>query len=166
MITYRTGNILDAKASVLVNTVNTVGVMGKGIALQMKNAFSENFKIYSDAVKRGEIRTGQVQAVPFSTLSGVRYIVNFPMKIIGAILQKSSGSGRDCVICERKFSTLRSIQVRFLLLDAAMAVWSGWQSRRRSRAFCMIFRLTSKFMSRLLKSRSFLLSRRNLRLSG
>lgn len=54
--------------------------MGKGIALQMKNAFSENFKIYSDAVKRGEIRTGQVQAVPFSTLSGVRYIVNFPTK--------------------------------------------------------------------------------------
>lgn len=80
MITYRTGNILDAKASALVNTVNTVGVMGKGIALQIKNAYPENFRAYAEAVKRGEIRTGAVQVVQVSSLSGVRYIVNFPTK--------------------------------------------------------------------------------------
>jgi len=80
MITYRTGNILDAKASALVNTVNTVGVMGKGIALQIKNAFPDNFRAYSEAVKRGEITTGKVQVVPVSSLSGVRYIINFPTK--------------------------------------------------------------------------------------
>ncbi|MFZ4525723.1 MAG: type II toxin-antitoxin system antitoxin DNA ADP-ribosyl glycohydrolase DarG [Chlorobium sp.] len=80
MITYKTGNILDAKVSALVNTVNTVGVMGKGIALQFKNAFPQCFRVYTDAVKRHEIKTGEVQVVPVSSLNGVQYIVNFPTK--------------------------------------------------------------------------------------
>ena len=69
MITYKTGNILDAKVSALINTVNTVGVMGKGIALQFKNAFPHNFTVYSEAVKRKEIKTGEVQVVPVSSLN-------------------------------------------------------------------------------------------------
>jgi len=80
MITYKTGNILDAKVSALINTVNTVGVMGKGIALQFKNAFPHNFTVYSEAVKRKEIKTGEVQVVPVSSLNGVQYIINFPTK--------------------------------------------------------------------------------------
>jgi O-acetyl-ADP-ribose deacetylase (regulator of RNase III) len=56
MITYKTGNSLDAPVEALVNTVNTVGVMGKGIALQIKNAFPENFKVYQDAVKEEKIK--------------------------------------------------------------------------------------------------------------
>lgn len=80
MITYKTGNILDAKVSALINTVNTVGVMGKGIALQFKNAFPQNFSAYSEAVKRKEIRTGEVQIVPVSSLNDVQYIINFPTK--------------------------------------------------------------------------------------
>lgn len=51
MIHYITGNLLDSNAEALVNTVNTVGVMGKGIALQFKNTFPDNFKIYSKACK-------------------------------------------------------------------------------------------------------------------
>ncbi|MCX6178277.1 MAG: macro domain-containing protein [Chlorobiales bacterium] len=80
MITYKTGNILDAKVSALINTVNTVGVMGKGIALQFKNAFPQNFTVYTEAVKRKEIKTGEVQVVPVSSLNGVQYIINFPTK--------------------------------------------------------------------------------------
>jgi len=80
MITYKVGNILDERAEALVNTVNTVGVMGKGIALQFKNAFPENFKRYSEAVDRNEIVTGQVQVVPVNSINGVKYIVNFPTK--------------------------------------------------------------------------------------
>jgi len=80
MITYKTGNILDARVAALVNTVNTVGVMGKGIALQFKHAFPENFKAYADAVNRKQIRTGEVQVVPVSSLNGVQYIINFPTK--------------------------------------------------------------------------------------
>jgi O-acetyl-ADP-ribose deacetylase (regulator of RNase III) len=45
MIEYRTGNILQADAEAIVNTVNCVGVMGRGIALQFKDAYPENFKV-------------------------------------------------------------------------------------------------------------------------
>ena len=55
MVRYTTGNILDAETEAVVNTVNTVGVMGKGIALMFKQAYPENFRQYSDAVKRNEI---------------------------------------------------------------------------------------------------------------
>jgi len=80
MIIYKTGNILDAKADALVNTVNTVGVMGKGIALQFKNEFPENYKEYTAAAKRKEITVGKIQIVPVNGLNGVKYVVNFPTK--------------------------------------------------------------------------------------
>ena len=59
-IDYRTGNLLFADAEALVNTVNCVGVMGKGIALQFKKAFPANFKEYSRACERKEVRPGAV----------------------------------------------------------------------------------------------------------
>ena len=46
MIQFTKGNLLESDADALVNTVNTVGVMGKGIALQFKNQFPDNYKIY------------------------------------------------------------------------------------------------------------------------
>ena len=60
MITFTEGNLLDAKAEALVNAVNTVGVMGKGIALMFKEAFPENFREYADACKNKQIRVGYV----------------------------------------------------------------------------------------------------------
>jgi O-acetyl-ADP-ribose deacetylase (regulator of RNase III)/uncharacterized protein YwgA len=80
MITYKEGNILDAKVDALVNTVNTVGVMGKGIALQFKFAFPESYKAYKEAISRNEIVTGKVQIVPVNDINGVKYIINFPTK--------------------------------------------------------------------------------------
>jgi O-acetyl-ADP-ribose deacetylase (regulator of RNase III) len=80
MITYKEGNILDAKVDALVNTVNTVGVMGKGIALQFKYQFPENYKIYKAAADRGEIATGKVQVVPVQDMNSVKYVINFPTK--------------------------------------------------------------------------------------
>jgi O-acetyl-ADP-ribose deacetylase (regulator of RNase III) len=80
MITSKTGNILDAGTQALVNTVNTVGVMGKGIALQFKNEFPENFAAYMQAVKREELKVGTVQVVPVKSTGGVEYVVNFPTK--------------------------------------------------------------------------------------
>lgn len=80
MITYKTGNLLNAPTEVLVNTVNTVGVMGKGIALQFKKAFPEVFKAYSEAVKQGVITIGKVQVVPLKIVDGPRYVINFPTK--------------------------------------------------------------------------------------
>jgi O-acetyl-ADP-ribose deacetylase (regulator of RNase III) len=81
MIRYTTGNIMDSSAEALVNTVNTVGVMGKGIALQFKQAFPHNFNVYKQACVNGQLKTGQILAVKDSDLLlGDRLIINFPTK--------------------------------------------------------------------------------------
>lgn len=80
MIKYITGNLLDAHTEALVNTVNTVGVMGKGIALQFKNRFPENYKIYRDACKNESFSVGQVLVVKEGNLLNQKYIINFPTK--------------------------------------------------------------------------------------
>ncbi len=81
MIKYITGNILESDAQALVNTVNTVGVMGKGIALQFKKAFHNNFKAYYETCKRGEVVVGKMFTTHDSNLnSGDKIIINFPTK--------------------------------------------------------------------------------------
>lgn len=80
MITFVTGNLLDAKTEALVNTVNTVGVMGKGIALQFKNRFPHNYKVYRDACKEGEFSIGEILTVFDGDLLNRQYILNFPTK--------------------------------------------------------------------------------------
>jgi O-acetyl-ADP-ribose deacetylase (regulator of RNase III) len=72
------GNLLTAQVDALVNTVNTVGVMGKGLALQFKNAFPENFASYERACKAGEVVTGRMHVV--RRLAAPRFIINFPTK--------------------------------------------------------------------------------------
>ena len=80
MITFGQGNLLEARAEALVNTVNTVGVMGKGIALMFKERFAENFRLYSAACKASQIRTGKVFVTEVHELDGPRWIINFPTK--------------------------------------------------------------------------------------
>jgi O-acetyl-ADP-ribose deacetylase (regulator of RNase III) len=80
MITFTQGNLLKADVEALVNTVNTVGVMGKGIALMFKDAYPENFKTYEAACKRGELEVGRVFATRREQLDGPRWIINFPTK--------------------------------------------------------------------------------------
>ncbi len=80
MIKLLQGNLLDAQAEALVNTVNTVGVMGKGIALMFKEAFPENFRAYEAAVKRDEVRVGHMFVTENRTLGGPQWLVNFPTK--------------------------------------------------------------------------------------
>ncbi len=80
MIEYTTGDILKEEADALVNTVNCVGVMGRGIALQFKNHFPENFKAYKAACDREEVQPGRMFIVKNQELFGPRYIINFPTK--------------------------------------------------------------------------------------
>lgn len=80
MIEAGTGNLLEANVEALVNTVNTVGVMGKGIALQFKKAFPENFEAYAKACAAEELRPGTMLTVGLNRLSNPRYIINFPTK--------------------------------------------------------------------------------------
>lgn len=80
MIRYTTGNLLDAPADALVNTVNTVGVMGKGIALMFKERFPANMRAYAEACKQGDVVTGKMFITQTGELLGPRWIVNFPTK--------------------------------------------------------------------------------------
>ncbi len=81
MIQYITGNILESPAQALVNTVNTVGVMGKGIALQFKKAFPNNYRAYEIAAKQSLIVTGRMfVTTDFNMTSGEKIIINFPTK--------------------------------------------------------------------------------------
>ncbi len=81
MIKYVTGNILDSPAEALVNTVNTIGVMGKGIALQFKKSFPNNYKTYKAACANKEVRVGKMFVTKDNSLhSGEKWIVNFPTK--------------------------------------------------------------------------------------
>jgi O-acetyl-ADP-ribose deacetylase (regulator of RNase III)/uncharacterized protein YwgA len=80
MIQFVTGNLLDAKVDALVNTVNTAGVMGKGLALQFKRAFPANNKAYEAACKRGDVEIGKMFVFDAGGIVPPRYIINFPTK--------------------------------------------------------------------------------------
>lgn len=80
MIRHTQGDILKAEAEALVNTVNCVGVMGRGISLQFRQAFPENFKAYEIACKRGEVQPGRMFVFEIGRLTMPRYIINFPTK--------------------------------------------------------------------------------------
>jgi O-acetyl-ADP-ribose deacetylase (regulator of RNase III) len=81
MIELTKGNLLEASAEALVNTVNTAGIMGKGIALQFKQAYPQMFRAYERACKAGEVKLGKVQVYDLGGLvGGPRWIINFPTK--------------------------------------------------------------------------------------
>jgi O-acetyl-ADP-ribose deacetylase (regulator of RNase III)/uncharacterized protein YwgA len=81
MIEYVVGNILDSPSPVLVNTVNTAGIMGKGIALQFKKAYPNNFRAYAQACKDGNIAVGKLFISKDNNLvTGEKLIINFPTK--------------------------------------------------------------------------------------
>lgn len=80
MIEYTSGDILQCEADALVNTVNCVGVMGRGIALQFKNVYPENFKAYETACKREAVQPGRMFVFETGKLTLPRFIINFPTK--------------------------------------------------------------------------------------
>ncbi len=80
MIEYKIGDILKEDAEALVNTVNCVGIMGRGVALQFKQAFPENYREYVDACKKGKVQPGRMLVYDTQRLINPRYIINFPTK--------------------------------------------------------------------------------------
>lgn len=80
MIEYTSGDMLHADAEALVNTVNCVGIMGRGIALQFKNAYPENFKMYAIACKQEQVQPGRMFVHATGRLDNPKYIINFPTK--------------------------------------------------------------------------------------
>jgi len=80
MIESTQGNLLEADAEVLVNVVNCVGVMGKGIALQFKQAFPDNFTKYAKVCKEKQMKPGRMLVFETGSMLDPKYIINFPTK--------------------------------------------------------------------------------------
>jgi O-acetyl-ADP-ribose deacetylase (regulator of RNase III) len=80
LIEHVTGDILRADVEALVNTVNCVGIMGRGIALQFKNAYPANFKAYQAACRLHEVQPGRMFVFETEEITGVKFIINFPTK--------------------------------------------------------------------------------------
>jgi O-acetyl-ADP-ribose deacetylase (regulator of RNase III) len=113
VIRYARGDILNADADALVNTVNCVGVMGRGIALQFKRAYPANFKAYAAACERNEIQPGRMFVFDTGELTNPRYIINFPTKVHwrGKSRIEHIEAGLDALVAEIKAREIKSIAV-------------------------------------------------------
>ncbi len=113
MIEQTYGDLLMADAEALVNTVNCVGVMGKGIAFQFKKAFLENFKAYKAACRRREVRPGRMFVFETGQMFNPRYIINFPTKRHwrGKSRYEDIESGLKDLIREVRKRKIRSIAI-------------------------------------------------------
>lgn len=80
MIEYKNGDIFSSDAEAIVNTVNCVGIMGRGLALQFKNKFPQNFKEYAIACKNEQVQPGKMHIYQTGQLTNPKYIINFPTK--------------------------------------------------------------------------------------
>ncbi|MDQ6927421.1 MAG: macro domain-containing protein [Actinomycetota bacterium] len=115
MIQETHGNLLDTDADALVNTVNTVGVMGKGIALQFKRAFPANYKAYKRASNQGAVELGRMFIWDAGPLGGdgPRYVINFPTKQHWRSKSKLSDirAGLDDLVRQLEDLSIKSIAV-------------------------------------------------------
>jgi O-acetyl-ADP-ribose deacetylase (regulator of RNase III) len=113
MIELAHGDILGADAEALVNTVNCVGVMGRGIALQFRKAYPENFKVYEVACEREVVRPGKMLVFETGLLTGPKFIINFPTKRHwkGKSKMEDIDKGLIALIDEIKKRGIRSVAV-------------------------------------------------------
>jgi O-acetyl-ADP-ribose deacetylase (regulator of RNase III) len=131
MIELSRGNLLKADAQALVNTVNCVGFMGKGIALQFKQAYPDNFRAYERACKAEEVRPGRMLVVPTGELSGPRFIINFPTKRHwrGNSRMEDIDSGLNALVDEVRRLKITSIAVPPLGCGNGGLNWSDVRPR-------------------------------------
>ncbi|MCC5934895.1 MAG: macro domain-containing protein [Balneolales bacterium] len=114
MVHFLTGNILESPAEALVNTVNTVGVMGKGIALQFRNQFPANYKIYKAACANKSLQIGQLLITEEeSLLQGKKIIINFPTKTNWKLPSEYSyiSKGLEALKSEIRNRNLKSVAI-------------------------------------------------------
>src|ERR1700750_847473 len=113
MIEHRTGDILQTDAEALVNTVNCVGIMGRGIALQFKKAFPTNYEEYEKACHHNLVQPGKMFVHETNQLSNPRYIINFPTKRHwrGKSHIEDIESGLKALVQEIRARNIRSIAI-------------------------------------------------------
>ena len=126
MIEMTKGDILSADVEALVNTVNCVGVSGRGIALQFRKAFPENFKAYATACQRSEVHPGRMFVFDTGQLTNPRYIINFPTKRHwrGKSRIEDIESGLQALVREVRQRSIRSIAIPPLGCGLGGLEWS------------------------------------------
>ncbi len=131
MIEFKTGYILAEDAEALVNTVNCVGIMGRGVALQFKQAFPENFRAYERACKLGEVEPGRMFVFDTGQLTPPRYIVNFPTKRHwrGRSRIEDIEKGLDALVAEIQRRGIRSVAIPPLGAGLGGLVWADVRAR-------------------------------------
>jgi O-acetyl-ADP-ribose deacetylase (regulator of RNase III) len=131
MIQSTRGDILKADAEALVNTVNCVGFMGRGIAAQFKRAYPANFKVYEASCKRGEVQPGKMLIVETGQLTNPRWLINFPTKRhwrAGSRLEDID-AGLAALIADVRRLGIRSIAVPPLGCGLGGLAWSEVRPR-------------------------------------
>lgn len=113
MIEFTRGDILQADVEAIVNTVNCVGVMGRGIALQFKKAWPKNFKAYAAACKSNEVQPGRLFVFATQQRANPRYIINFPTKRHwrGASRMEDIDSGLEALAATIREKHIQSIAI-------------------------------------------------------
>ena len=131
MFQLKTGDIFEENAEALVNSVNCVGVMGRGIALQFKNRFPENFKSYAKACKRDEVKPGQMFVFETGQLTNPHYIINFPTKRHwrGKSRMEDIEAGLEALVQEVKKRNIQSIAIPPLASDLGGLNWADVRPR-------------------------------------
>ena len=134
MIEYKVGDMFTEDVEALVNSVNCVGVMGRGIALQFKNLFPENFKAYAEACRREEVQPGQMFVYESGKMTNPRFIINFPTKRHwrGKSRMEDIESGLHALAREISERNIRSIALPPLGSGLGGLEWSIVRSRIES----------------------------------
>jgi O-acetyl-ADP-ribose deacetylase (regulator of RNase III) len=140
MLTFKKGDILGADAEALVNTVNCVGIMGRGVALQFKNAFPANFGAYAKACKANDVVPGRMFVFETHALANPRYIINFPTKRHwrGKSRLEDIDSGLESLVDEVRSRNIRSVAIPPLGAGLGGLEWSEVRPRIE-RAFAPLF---------------------------
>src|SRR4051794_9316490 len=125
MIEVTRGDILKADAEALVNTVNCVGVMGRGIAAQFKRAYPKNFSTYQQACKRHEVQPGRMLIVETGQLAAPRWVINFPTKRHWRGSSRIEDIDAGLVALVADVRRLGITRIAFLRSDADWAAWTG-----------------------------------------
>ena len=131
MIKLKKGDIFQEDAEALVNSVNCVGVMGRGIALQFKNVYPANFKAYAEACKRNEVKPGRMFVYDLGAMTNPRYIINFPTKRHWRSKSRIEDIevGLDALVREIEQRDIRSIALPPLATDLGGLSWSDVRPR-------------------------------------
>ena len=131
MIEFKTGDIFAENVDAIVNSVNCVGVMGRGIALQFRKAYPANFKAYAEACRRNEVQPGKMFIHETSELTGPRYIINFPTKRHwrGKSRIEDIENGLDALASELRDKGIGSVGVPPLGSDLGGLSWEDVRPR-------------------------------------